>query len=61
LKLSTATRKAAEQRQVNRMIIAKLKHCTCLRTLAVVLSSTFKECEVCGGKKLMEVANNGEA
>tara|TARA_B100000780_G_C21100909_1_gene444237 strand:- start:1577 stop:1759 length:183 start_codon:yes stop_codon:yes gene_type:complete len=58
LNLSTATRKAAEQRQVNRMIIAKLKHCTCLRKLAVVLSSTFEKCEVCGGKKLMEVVNN---
>lgn len=49
-------RKAAAQRHVEQSRIEKLNHCTCLSTHLLPLSSRYKKCLACGGKKLMPVA-----
>tara|TARA_R110002074_G_scaffold345210_1_gene515632 strand:+ start:394 stop:564 length:171 start_codon:yes stop_codon:yes gene_type:complete len=53
---SSAGRLEAARKEVDRRRILKLNHCTCLVTHRLPLSSRYKECFDCGGKKLMPVA-----
>ena len=54
--MTESEREAAAERHFEQSRIAKLNHCTCLRTNRLPLSSRFKECNDCGGKQLMPVA-----